>query len=188
MQLVLASSSPRRQVLLSVLTNDFICRKPELDETAFAGEAASSYVVRLAREKAHSIRDAGSLSLGADTAVVVDGDILGKPANRPEARAMLERLSGRSHEVFTAIATWNGRELMSSIVSTEVTMMELSPSLIETYLDTDEPWDKAGAYAIQGIAGSFIPAIRGSYSGVVGLPLCETRDLLRAAGLTLQHD
>ena len=67
-------------------------------------------------------------------------------------------------------------------------MMELSPSLIETYLDTDEPWDKAGAYAIQGIAGSFIPAIRGSYSGVVGLPLCETRDLLRAAGLTLQHD
>lgn len=188
MQLVLASSSPRRRALLSVLTSEFICREPDLDESAFAGESVCNYVMRLAGEKARSVSDTDCLSLGADTAVVVDGDILGKPADRREGRAMLRRLSGRSHEVYTAITTWNGLEAISKLVCTEVTMIELSSSLIEAYLDTDEPWDKAGAYAIQGMAGSFIPTIKGSYSGVVGLPLCETRELLHASGLTLTRD
>jgi septum formation protein len=182
--LVLASQSPRRRELLAQLGLPFAVRPAHIDETPRPGEAPPAYVARTAREKAAAVQDlCGGAVLAADTSVVVDREILGKPADRGDARAMLRRLSGRGHSVLTAVCLHTPDVVSELLVETEVLFATLTAQHIERYLATDEPWDKAGAYAIQGAGGVFVRAIRGSYSNVVGLPLCETLELLNAAGL-----
>jgi septum formation protein len=121
--------------------------------------------------------------LAADTVVVIDGVVLGKPRDRADALDILTRLSGRRHSVLTAVCLCTAAGMKSALVATEVEFITLSDEICEAYLDTTEPWDKAGAYGIQGMAGAFVHSIKGSYSNVVGLPLCETLQLLRANGI-----
>ncbi|EED34152.1 septum formation protein Maf [Luminiphilus syltensis NOR5-1B] len=156
----------------------FECRPADIDESPLDDELPSAYVERLARAKAHRFAADDRLVLAADTTVVRDSDLLGKPLDKSHARRMLQSLSGRAHHVWTAVAIAGEGRIDSRTVCTEVSFATLSESLIDAYLATDEPWDKAGSYGIQGLAGCFVSAVRGSYSAVVGLPLCETRQLL----------
>ncbi len=187
-QLVLASASPRRRELLAQLGLRFDVAVADIDETPRAGEAAEVYVVRMALEKARAVRRRGDLPgslpvLGSDTSVVVDGEILGKPRDRADGLAMLARLAGRSHQVYTSVAlTTEGREASRLCVSS-VTFGNLSEAERVAYWATGEPADKAGGYAIQGRAGAFISRLEGSFSGVMGLPLFETTELLRLFGV-----
>ncbi|MCJ1884920.1 Maf-like protein [Pseudomonas sp. LA21] len=182
-QLYLASSSPRRRELLTQIGLPFHIVPASIDETPQAGESAVAYVERLAREKAlaglHFLAQRADVCvLGADTAVVLDGRILGKPADRAEALAMLQALSGREHEVLTAVAVANRDRCEAKVVGSRVTFRSVSMEEAERYWDTGEPHDKAGGYAIQGLAAVFVSRVEGSYSAVVGLPLCETAALL----------
>ncbi|WP_207883619.1 nucleoside triphosphate pyrophosphatase [Pseudomonas sp. 30_B] len=182
-QLYLASSSPRRRELLTQIGLPFHIVPASIDETPQAGESAVAYVERLAREKAlaglHFLAQRADVCvLGADTAVVLDGRILGKPADRAEALAMLQALSGREHEVLTAVAVANRDRCEARVVGSRVTFRSVSMEEAERYWDTGEPHDKAGGYAIQGLAAVFVSRVEGSYSAVVGLPLCETAALL----------
>jgi septum formation protein len=189
----LASRSPRRRELLAQIGVRFHLllfraragEDPDVDEKVLAGEAPDAYVLRLARAKA----DAGwrrmlqrnlphAPILAADTTVTVDGAILGKPADRAEAATMLERLSGRQHEVLTAVALKYDDWIESALSRSEVRFKTLSAQEIAQYTASGECDDKAGAYAIQGRAGRFVAELRGSYSGVMGLPLYETGELL----------
>ncbi len=190
MRLVLASQSPRRRELLGLLGLDPDVRPAHADETLHPGEPAEVYVRRVAREKAAAV--AGELVLGADTAVVLDGEVLGKPRDAEDARRMLRALSGRDHRVLTGVclrvaAGGPPREL-SALVSTDVSFAALTPGQVDWYVATGEPLDKAGAYALQGAGGSLVREIRGSVSNVVGLPLAETAALLAQAGLALPWD
>ena len=187
MQIVLASSSPRRRELLSMLVPHFEVSAPDIDEAHHPGESPDHYVTRLAKEKAVACATDNCVSLGADTVVVYEGQILGKPADIDAARSVLEQLSGNVHTVFTGVGLAAGSQITSRLSATRVTFGQLLPETIETYLQTDEPWDKAGAYGIQGYAGAFVERIEGSYSGVVGLPLYDTRQLLAGAGVTLLY-
>jgi septum formation protein len=182
--LVLGSASPRRAELLAQLGVAFTQCPAAIDETPAAGEIPASYVQRMAVEKAAALRAAGveGVLLTADTTVVVDNESLGKPADRDGARAMLARLSGRSHDVYTAVCVNSALGNNHVLVSTHVEFMTLTPQLIDAYLATREPWDKAGAYALQGLGGSFVRRIDGSVSNVIGLPLVETRELLAGIG------
>ncbi|MFV3307324.1 Maf family protein [Pseudomonas sp. NY15181] len=182
-QLYLASSSPRRRELLTQIGLPFHIVPASIDETPQAGESALAYVERLAREKAlaglHFLAQRADVCvLGADTAVVLDGRILGKPADRAEALAMLQALSGREHEVLTAVAVANRDRCEAKVVGSRVTFRSVTMEEAERYWDTGEPHDKAGGYAIQGLAAVFVSRVEGSYSAVVGLPLCETAALL----------
>ena len=184
--LFLASQSPRRQELLNQLGVHFAVRSQDVAEKHQPGEKPEVFVQRLAVEKAAAVQQALSSTeqrpvLGADTVVVIDGEILGKPATRGNAITMLQRLSGRSHQVMTGVAVVSRQQSVCVNVS-EVTFRELSLEEIEAYWDTGEPADKAGSYAIQGYAAAFITKLVGSYSGVMGLPLFETAQLLA------QHD
>ncbi len=185
--LVLASASPRRSALLDQLGVRYLCDPADLDETRRPGEAPGDYARRMAREKALSVAARhsaeGCAVLAADTVVEIDGDVLGKPADHFDALAMLARLSGRTHRVLTAVCLWSPEALCDELVETRVEFATLSRAVCEAYLATDEPWDKAGAYAIQGLAGAFVRSIEGSYSNVVGLPLAETWALLAAGGI-----
>ena len=183
MRVILASASPRRRELLSLLLEEFDCCPADVDETPIADELPEDYVLRMAVEKASAVKNERGVIIGSDTVVVLSGNILQKPASFEDARGMLSALSGQTHQVMTAVAIMIDAELMTIISTTEVTFSTLEMPLIEAYLATDEPWDKAGAYGIQGIAGSFVRRIDGSYSSVVGLPLCETRELLEGAGI-----
>ncbi|MEM6580705.1 MAG: Maf family protein [Pseudomonadota bacterium] len=188
MDLVLASASPRRRDLLAQMGVNFSCDPADIDETVKVGEAATDYVERMAKEKATKVMSKyagqGVAVLAADTIVVVDEiDILGKPVDRFDALAMLARLSGRSHSVMTALKLIHPKGEHSERVETQVQFINLTQALCDAYLATDEPWDKAGAYAIQGLAGVFIKGINGSYSNVVGLPLAETWGLLNRIGV-----
>lgn len=172
--LVLASASPRRVALLEAA--GFVCevRPVDIDETRRGGEAANVYVERLALDKAGAAaatcRD--RVVLGADTAVVVDSDVFGKPADAADARAMLRRLRGRAHLVLTGVAIVAPGDFRTSFVeSTTVWFSEMSDAEVDWYVASGEPADKAGAYAIQGLASRFIPRIDGSYTNVVGLPV-----------------
>ncbi len=184
--LILASASPRRRELLEQIGLSFQIQPVAIDETPHEGEAADLYVLRMAREKALACQGvqsaANALVLGADTSVVLNGSIMGKPQDRQEARAMLEGLSGRRHQVMTGVALAGGDAVRERVVSTAVAFRRLSEPEIEAYLATDEPWDKAGAYGIQGRGGIFVERIEGSYSAVVGLPLEATADLLAQSG------
>ena len=183
--LVLASASPRRRELLAQIGLSFEQRPVDVDETPHKDEAADLYVLRMAREKAVMCQRAlapGPVILGADTAVVLDGEILGKPRNRADARRMLDQLSGRVHRVMSGVALAGDEAVRERVVTTEVRFRLLCREEIEAYLETDEPWDKAGAYGIQGLGGAFVSAISGSYSAVVGLPLEAVADLLQQTG------
>jgi len=182
-QLILASASPRRQALLEQVGIAFRQQVAEIDETPLHNETAEGYVRRLALEKARAVRqhsDAGELPvLGADTTVVVDGTPLGKPGDPAHAREMLQRLSGREHQVMSAVAMIAGdREAVRLSVS-RVWFRPLGENEIDAYWRTGEPQDKAGAYAIQGLGAIFIERLEGSYTGVMGLPLYETGQLLQ---------
>jgi septum formation protein len=184
----LASGSPRRRELLRQIGVSFRVIGAELDETTRAGESAAAYVSRLAEAKAavgwEGCRDLGAAPvLAADTAVVLDGEILGKPADMKAAMAMLLRLSGRAHEVLTGVALRTAAGLELKVSRSLVSFRTVDPGEARAYWDTGEPRDKAGAYAIQGYAAVFIADLKGSYSGVMGLPLFETAELLRAAGV-----
>ena len=183
MRVILVSASPRRRELLSLLLEEFDCCSADIDETPISDELPEDYVLRMAVEKASAVKNERGVIIGSDTVVVLSGNILQKPASVEDARGMLSALSGQTHQVMTAVAIMIDAELMTIISTTEVTFSTLEMPLIEAYLATDEPWDKAGAYGIQGIAGSFVRRIDGSYSSVVGLPLCETRELLEGAGV-----
>ncbi|MNQ39226.1 Maf-like protein YhdE [compost metagenome] len=193
-RLYLASASPRRRELLTQIGLAhqvlLVPAPPGEDEPQHAGESAADYVRRTARDKALRGRDwmrAQGLArlplLAADTTVILAGNVLGKPADRDDAMRILRALSGSAHEVHTAVAVWTGDELLEAVSVTEVRMRDLSAAEIARYCDSGEPFGKAGAYGIQGVAGTFISHIAGSYTGVMGLPLFETANLLRAAGI-----
>jgi septum formation protein len=169
---------------------DFAVRAADIDERPLLGEDPREYVLRLAGAKVGAVaarEEPHSVVVGADTTVSLDGSILGKPTGRSDAARMLGQLSGRTHLVHTGVALTRGGMAtpVVSVVSTEVDMAELEPAEIDWYLDTGEPFDKAGAYALQGAGGIFVRAIRGSASNVVGLPLRELVELARSVGLTL---
>ena len=182
--LILASASPRRAELLRAAGIEFEVDPAEIDEDPLPGEPAEQYVLRVARDKAEAVgrRKTGSLILAADTTVVVDGVILGKPADDAEARMMLQRLSGREHDVWTGVVLRNGGREWSAVERTRVHFLPINPAEIEGYIESGEPRDKAGAYAIQGRASQFIVRLDGSYTNVVGLPVGRVCSLLRDAG------
>jgi septum formation protein len=182
--LCLASASPRRRALLEQIGVPHTVRSADLDESVIAGETSADYVVRLARAKALKVRETESLPvLAADTTVVLDEAICGKPADEAAALALLGRLSGRSHQVLTAVALAGADGVSFRLSASEVRFRRLSAGEICAYWASGEPRDKAGGYAIQGLAAAFIEHLAGSYSGVMGLPLCETAQLLSAAGI-----
>src|ERR1700728_2534041 len=185
----LASASPRRRQLLSQIGVPFQVLSVDVDESIAAGEAAEGYVSRLARAKAAAglarrIATQHGPVLGADPGVVPGGAILGKPADGADAERMLGLLSARTHEVLTAVALATDDGVLSRLRRSEVTFREITPEEARDYWNTGESRDKAGAYAIQGYGAVFVTGLRGSYSGVMGLPLYETAQLLRAAGVS----
>jgi septum formation protein len=180
--LVLASASPRRRELLAQLGVPFDVVVSDVPETPAPGESAEAFARRAARDKATEVarRHPGALVLAADTVVVVDGAILGKPRDRADARRMLEALAGRTHEVLTAVALAAPKgDVEGVLVRSTVEFRPLAAREIEDYLESDEPYDKAGAYAVQGEARRFVIQVRGSYTNVVGLPVDEVRELLQ---------
>ncbi|MCC6207852.1 MAG: septum formation inhibitor Maf [Gammaproteobacteria bacterium] len=189
--IILASSSPRRRDLLAQIGVSFEVVAVDVDEGLRAGEAPEDYVIRLALEKARAgiaaaRRAETRLALGADTVVVLDGEILLKPAGRPEALAMLARLSGRTHRVLSGVAL-AGRCEFARLSESRVSFRRIEARECEAYWETGEPADKAGAYAIQGRGAVFVDRLEGSYSGVVGLPLRETAEMLTQCGMDLYH-
>lgn len=184
MRLILASGSPRRKLLLEELGLDPIVRPADIDETPLDGEPAAAYVERLAIEKGAAVvaasNDIGNddIIVSADTIVVLDGHLLGKPGGDEKARSMLRRLSGRTHEVMTGVAVWVGGEVTSLVERTVVHFAEMTDTDIAWYVSTGEPADKAGAYGMQGRGGAFVVALEGSYDNVIGLPRSAIRHLL----------
>jgi septum formation protein len=180
---VLASASPRRAEILRTVGWPFEALAANIDESRHAGEDAPSYVKRVARLKAEAVAllSPAATVVGADTVVVVDGDILGKPRDEEDARRMLRQLRGRWHEVLTGIAVFNGKTGQPKVVYqlTEVRFAAMSEGEIDWYVSTGEPMDKAGAYAIQGLGARFVEGIKGEYSNVVGLPVRLLYELLR---------
>lgn len=191
--LILASASPRRAELLAQIGVPARTLPVDIDESPLAAERPADYVARLAREKARQGYKAAQqtlqaegqplLVIGSDTTVVLDGAILGKPSDRPQAIATLQRLSGQTHEVMTAVALAGPDGIREGLSITRVTFRPLSEKEIEAYCDTGEPMDKAGSYGIQGLGGVFVSRLEGSYSAVVGLPLELTAGLLAEAGI-----
>jgi septum formation protein len=183
--LCLASRSPRRRELLTQIGVPHLVSAADIDETLLPGERAADYVVRMARAKALAVHSRGMALpvLAADTTVVLEERVCGKPADEAEAVAMLTALSGRSHTVLTAVALAVHGTLTHRLSASEVRLRPLSRAECLAYWRTGEPRDKAGGYAVQGRGAVFIEHLRGSYSGVMGLPLYETAELLRAAGL-----
>ncbi len=185
-QLILASASPRRRDILRALGAEFVVRPAEIDESRGPDEAPEAMVLRLAGAKAAVVAaSGGAVVLGADTAVVLDDEIFGKPAGERDALAMLARLSGRVHFVYSGVAVRAGGRVLQAVSRTEVRFRDIAPPEARRYWRTGEPAGKAGAYAIQGFGALFVASIMGSYSGVVGLPVFETAALLRDAGIDL---
>ncbi len=199
-KIYLASKSPRRRELLRQIGVDFSLlmlreqgpRGPEVTEAVLPGEAPAQYVERVTREKADCALRAMLWRrlppypiLAADTTVSIDGDILGKPANPAEAAAMLRRLSGRTHQVLTSVCVHRDQDSWQATQVSQVAFVELTEAAIEAYCATAEPYDKAGGYGIQGFAAVFIREIVGSHSGIMGLPLYETAQLLNQAGVPI---
>ncbi len=183
-KLHLASLSPRRREILASLGLDFTVVPVDVDENPKDGEAPEDLVLRLAVSKAEAVGLNGDeLVLGADTMVVVDGRVLGKPRDEADCLAMLDALSGRGHQVMTGVALREPVETRTALSRTDVYFREIGRDEALAYWQSGEPCDKAGAYAIQGIGGAFVERIEGSYSGVVGLPVFETVALLAGAGL-----
>ena len=184
----LASKSPRRRELLARLGVPFSVLAVDIPEVRAAGETPEDYVVRVADEKAAAafgqLGHAGDvLVLGSDTEVVLDGEVFGKPADAADAARMLARLSGREHRVLTAVSLRSAGGTLRALSVTTVEFAPLAPALIDAYVASGEPMGKAGGYAIQGGAEVFVARLSGSYSGVMGLPLFETGDVLHEAGI-----
>ena len=192
----LASASPRRRQLLSQIGVPFQTLTVEVDESVARGESPATYVSRIAAAKADAgwrLRQPAAHSppypvLAADTAVVIDGEILGKPADDADAARMLRLLSGRTHEVLTAVALAATDRRASCLSRSEVTFRHITATEAWDYWHTGEPRDKAGGYAIQGCGAVFVAGLRGSYSAVMGLPLYETAEFLKSAGVPLWRD
>jgi septum formation protein len=197
-KIYLASKSPRRRELLRqigvefelLLLRDAAPRGPEVSEEVLPGEKAEDYVVRVTREKAEFASKMMMMRrlpprpvMSADTTVVIDGRILGKPADQSEAMDMLRALSGRTHQVLTSVALHRDDETWQTLQVSEVRIATLSEAMMRAYCATSEPYDKAGSYGIQGLASVFIEHIAGSYTGIMGLPLHETAKLLNQAGI-----
>lgn len=190
MKLILASASPRRAEILRNAGFEFTVMSADADESPLSGETPDAYVRRLAEIKARTIRDIVANSegagfvIGADTAVVVGDELLAKPLDAADARRMLKLLSGRTHEVLTgiAVAPLAGGAIATHVETTQVTFLPLSESEIEQYIATGEPFDKAGGYGIQGLAGKFISRIDGCYFNVMGLPVSRLWQMLRDMG------
>ncbi len=187
-RVVLASQSPRRHDLLALIGIAHDVRPAHIDETSHPGEAPAALVERLARGKAAAIAalDPGAVVIGADTEVVLDGAVLGKPADEDDARRMLRRLSGRAHTVLTAVAVARDGALASGVEAVEVTFRPLTDATIATYVATGEPMDKAGAYGIQGYGAVIVQRIDGDYFAVMGLALGRLVHLLGEVGI--QYD
>jgi septum formation protein len=183
-RVVLASQSPRRRELLALVGIPHTVAPADIDERVQPGEHAIAYCERLSREKAAALaqHDADAIVIGADTIVVIDGDILGKPRDEAEAEAMLARLAGRTHTVFTAVAVASGGDMRSAVEEVSVTFRPLDAATIAAYVATGEPMDKAGAYGIQGYGATIVQRIDGDYFSVMGLPLGRLVDLLHGAG------
>ena len=183
-KIILASQSPRRVALLKQMGINCLVMPAGIDETALGGELPSQYVLRLAEQKALAIvaklngEHAELPVLAADTTVALGSSIFGKPENANDAFKMLKKLSGSTHQVHTAIALAFNGKCETALNTTQVTMMALTDAMISAYIATNEPLDKAGSYAIQGLAGNWINHIEGSYTGVMGLPVFETAMLL----------
>lgn len=183
-QLHLASTSPRRRAILDGLGLEFTLVAVNVDESPREGEVPLETVLRLAIAKAEAaVVGASDLVLGADTEVVIDGKVLGKPRDEADALSMLGRLSGRAHKVLTGVALRGPHGTRTALSNTDVYFREISRDEARAYWQSGEPQDKAGAYAVQGLGGAFVERIEGSYSGVVGLPVFETVALLREAGI-----
>ncbi len=183
--LCLASQSPRRRDLLWQIGVPHKVMAARVDESLLPGESPDDYVERVALEKAVTVCNGGERLpvLAADTAVVLDGTVYGKPVDRADALRMLGKLSGRAHQVLTAVAFATGQTVALRVSASTVRFRDLTLPEREAYWETGEPRDKAGAYAIQGLGAVFVESLSGSYSGVMGLPLAETAELLRTAGI-----
>ena len=183
--LCLASNSPRRRELLAQIGVPHTVVAAHVDESLLPAEAPTDYVARLARLKATTVRQRGEPLpvLAADTTVVFEGAVYGKPSGRADGLAMLATLAGRTHQVLTAVALATERGVALQLNCSSVRFRNIARAEIEAYWDTGEPRDKAGGYAIQGYGAAFVAALSGSYSGVMGLPLFETVELLREAGI-----
>ena len=182
-RVILASASPRRRELLRLVGIEHEVRPADIDERYLPHETPPAHAERLAREKASAIDEDGAVTIGSDTIVVVDGDVLGKPRDRAHAHEMLKRLSGRSHVVMTGVAVrWQGR-VASGLEQVGVTFRALDDEEIERYIDTGEPMDKAGAYGIQGFGATIVERVDGDYFAVMGLALNRLVGLCRSLGL-----
>jgi len=180
--LILASGSPRRKILLEQLAIIFEIEPPDVDESLVIGEAPEVYVTRLSDKKAQTIaekHDGEAVILAADTTVVLRGNILGKPESKEHGLQMLNDLSGTKHDVLTGVSICNGHRAETFCVKTEVTFRQLGKKEIDWYWGTGEPHDKAGSYGLQGAGAAFVASLKGSYSNVIGLPLSETVLMLR---------
>ena len=182
---VLASASPRRLGLLKNIGVAPEVRPADIDETPLPGESPARYVERLAVAKAVA-RD-GEVVIAADTTVSINGQIIGKPASRAEALDILRTLSGQTHTVFTGLAVLSPSGTTSAIVTSEVTFIQAGEDLLAWYADTDEPYDKAGAYGLQGAGSMLVAAVQGSVTNVVGLPLAQLHELMSIPRVTLAH-
>ena len=186
LRVILASASPRRRELLTLIGIVHEVRPADIDESLLPGETPVGHSERLARAKAHTIaeHEAHAVVIAADTIVVLDGDILGKPKDRADAAAMLSRLSGRTHDVYTAIAVARGAFTQSAVERVAVTFRALTEDEIVQYIDTGEPMDKAGAYGVQGYGATIVERVDGDYFSVMGLGLRRLVALLAAVGVT----
>ena len=184
-RIILASQSPRRRELLALIGIPHDVRPADLDERVWPGEVPEAHAERLARSKAEAIaaREPGTVVIGADTIVVLDGDILGKPNDEAEAAATLRRLAGRTHTVHTAVAVARNGQTVSGVESVEVTFRPLTDTQIETYIATGEPMDKAGAYGIQGYGAVIVERVHGDYFAVMGLALGRLVGLMSQVGV-----
>ncbi|MBJ6610201.1 MAG: septum formation inhibitor Maf [Candidatus Thiothrix moscowensis] len=192
LQLVLASASPRRRELLEQIGIHFLVQTADVDETPLAGESAVALVERLAANKAETVRNRRKVAgetdlpvLGSDTLGILDGELLVKPGGYADAQQMLRKMSGRQHEILTAVALATHEGIRVAVSRSVVRFRSVSDEEILAYWRTGEPHDKAGAYAIQGRGAIFVEKLEGSYSGVMGLPLFETAQLLTAAGIAV---
>lgn len=186
MRLLLASASPRRLELLAQLGLEIVVRPADIDESVLPGEDPVAYVRRLSIEKAAAVAtDDRVVVIAADTTVDLDGEILGKPVDADEARSMLRQLSGQTHRVHTGVTLRWGSDVASAVETTHVTFTRISDAGLDWYVATGEPFDKAGAYAIQGAGGVFVAAVDGSVSNVIGLPLTTVVELARSLGVDL---
>lgn len=187
MRLILASSSPRRAHLMQQLDLQFQAISPDVDETRRPDEPAGVYVERVARDKARAVAGEGLIVVAADTAVVHDGHVLGKPAHPEEARTMLRRLQGDLHEVFTGVAVAGSGEIESLVDVTKVKMLPMTDTEISDYVDSGEPMDKAGAYALQERGGLYVESLEGSPFTVIGLPIHLLPRLVGHVGADLKR-